>query len=111
MQVSDDIGAFVREEYEARGGAIAADLLEEHSVLEDGALVETILLEKLTAAAEEARAKMGFAWAEAVIRYDYAAMAEYGRVYPEPVEPDETGREARGRDHRRAREARARDGG
>lgn len=91
VQVSDDIGAFVREDYEARGGAIAADLLEEHSVLEDAELVETILLEKLTAAAEAARAKMGFAWAEAVIRYDYSAMAEYGRVYPGPVEPDEKG--------------------
>ncbi|MEM8575572.1 MAG: ParB N-terminal domain-containing protein [Pseudomonadota bacterium] len=91
VQVSDDIGAFVREDYEARGGAIAADLLEEHSVLEDAELVETILLEKLTAAAEEARASMGFAWAEAVIRYDYAAMADYGRVYPGPIEPDAKG--------------------
>jgi len=91
VQVSDDIGAFVREEYEVRGGAIAADLLEEHSVLEDADLVETILLEKLTAAAEEARAEMGFAWADAVTRYDYAAMVEYGRVYPGPVEPDEKG--------------------
>ncbi|MEX5516900.1 ParB/RepB/Spo0J family partition protein [Pseudophaeobacter sp. 1A09344] len=89
VQVSDDIGAFVREDYEARGGAIAADLLEEHSVLEDAALVETILLEKLGAAAEEARAKMGFAWADALVRYDYAAMADYGRVYPGPIEPDE----------------------
>ena len=43
VQVSDDIGAFVREDYEARGGAVAADLLDEHSVLEDAALVETIL--------------------------------------------------------------------
>ncbi|MDK3075374.1 ParB/RepB/Spo0J family partition protein [Sedimentitalea sp. JM2-8] len=91
VQVSDDIGAFVRKDYEARGGAIAADLLEEHSVLEDSELVETILLEKLAAAAEEARAEMGFAWADAVIRYDYAAMADYGRVYPGPVEPDEEG--------------------
>ena len=91
VQVSDDIGAFVREEYEARGGAIAADLLEEHSVLEDAELVETIMLEKLTAAAEEARASMGFAWAEAVVRYDYSAMGEYGRVYPGPIEPDEKG--------------------
>ncbi|MBY5933099.1 ParB/RepB/Spo0J family partition protein [Tateyamaria omphalii] len=91
VQVSDDIGAFVREEYEARGGAIAADLLEEHSVLEDAELVETILLEKLTAAAEEARDQIGFAWAEAVIRYDYAAMADYGRVYPGPIEPDAKG--------------------
>jgi ParB family chromosome partitioning protein len=89
VQVSDDIGAFVREDYEARGGAVAADLLEEHSVLEDAALVETILLEKLSTAAEEARAKLGFAWADALVRYDYAAMADYGRVYPGPIEPDE----------------------
>jgi len=89
VQVSDDIGAFVREDYEARGGAVSADLLEEHSVLEDTALVETILLEKLGAAAEEARVKLGFAWADAMVRYDYATMADYGRVYPGPVEPDE----------------------
>ncbi|MDE4142165.1 ParB/RepB/Spo0J family partition protein [Phaeobacter gallaeciensis] len=91
VQVSDDIGAFVRKDYEARGGAIAADLLDEHSVLEDSSLVETILLEKLAAAAQEARAEIGFAWADAVIQYDYAAMADYGRVYPGPVEPDEKG--------------------
>ena len=89
VQVSDDIGAFVREEYEARGGAVAADLLEEHSVLEDAALVEVILLEKLNAAAEETRDKMGFVWAEAVVRYDYSEMADFGRVYPGPIEPDE----------------------
>jgi len=91
VQVSDDIGAFVREDYEARGGPIAADLLEEHSVLEDIALVETIMVEKLTAAAEEARVEMGFAWAEALVRYDYATMAEYGRVYPGLIEPDAAG--------------------
>lgn len=91
VQVSDDIGVFVREDYEARGGSIAADLLDDHSVLEDSALVETILLEKLAAAAEEARAAQGFAWAEAVVRYDHAAMADYGRVYPGPVEPDARG--------------------
>ncbi|WP_340251714.1 ParB/RepB/Spo0J family partition protein [Sulfitobacter pontiacus] len=89
VQVKDDIGAFVREDYEARGGAVAADLLEEHSVLEDAALVETILLEKLGAAAEEARIKLGFAWADAMVRYDYATMADYGRVYPGQIEPDE----------------------
>ena len=92
VQVSDDIGAFVCDEYKARGGAIAADLLEEHSVLEDAQLVESILLEKLTAAAEDERARAGFAWSEAVVRYDYAAMADYGRVYPGPVEPDAKGR-------------------
>ena len=89
VKVSDDIGAFVRADYEARGGAVAADLLEEHSVLEDAALVETILLEKLGAAAEEARMRLGFAWADAMVRYDYATMADYGRVYPGPIDPDE----------------------
>jgi ParB family chromosome partitioning protein len=89
VQVSDDIGAFVREDYVARGGAVAADLLEEHSVLEDAALVETILLEKLGAAAEDARMRLGFAWADAMVRYDYATMADFGRVYPGPIEPDE----------------------
>ena len=90
VQVSDDIGAFVRADYEARGGTVAADLLEEHSVLEDSAaLVETILLEKLGAAAEEARMRLGFAWADAMVRCDYATMADYGRVYPGPIEPDE----------------------
>ena len=49
------------------------------------------MVEKLTAAAEEARAQMGLAWAEALVRYDYATMAEYGRVYPGPVEPDAAG--------------------
>lgn len=91
VQAGDDIGAFVREEYAARGGAIAADLLDEHSVLEDMALVEAILLEKLHAAAEEVRTEAGFAWADAMIRYDHAAMAGFGRVYPGPVEPDEAG--------------------
>jgi len=89
VQVSDDIGAFVREDYQARGGAVAADLLEEHSVLEDTALVETILLEKLGATAEEARMRLGFAWADAMVRYDYAIMADFGRVYPGPIDPDE----------------------
>ena len=47
------------------------------------------LLEKLGAAAEEARMRLGFAWADAMVRYDYATMADYGRVYPGPIEPDE----------------------
>jgi len=91
VQASDDLGEFVREEYEARGGAIAADLLEEHSVLEDAGLVEEILLEKLHAAAEKAKTKMGFAWSDAVITFDHGGMSDHGRVYPGPIEPDEAG--------------------
>lgn len=96
VQVSDDLGAFVREEYEARGGAVAADLLEEHSVLEDAGLVDTILLEKLAEAAEAARGQLGFAWADAVTRFDHSAFGDYGRVYPGPIEPDEEGQKRLG---------------
>lgn len=91
VQASDDLGMFVREEYEARGGTIAADLLEEHSVLEDAALVDEILLEKLHAAADEAKTKMGFAWCDAVITFDHGGMSDHGRVYPSSIEPDEEG--------------------
>ncbi len=33
--------------------------------------------------------RLGFAWADAMVRYDYATMADYGRVYPGPIELDE----------------------
>ena len=89
IQASDDMGVFVREEYDARGGSVAADLLDEHSVLEDAALVEEIMLEKLRAAAEAHRAETGFAWADATVVYDYTAMSDYGRVYPTPVDLNE----------------------
>ncbi|WP_299155073.1 ParB N-terminal domain-containing protein [uncultured Tateyamaria sp.] len=89
IQASDELGVLVREEYDARDGAIAADLLEEHSVLEDAALVETILLEKLQQAAEDSRAKFGFAWADATVSYDHEVMSAYGRVYPSQVDMDD----------------------
>lgn len=89
VKVSDTLGAFVLDEYKARNGAIAADLLEEHSVLEDPELVKTILLEKLTADAEQVRANHGFAWADAMERYDWSAMSDFGRVYPSQVELSE----------------------
>ena len=79
VQVSDDIGAFVREEYEARGGAIAADLLEEHSVLEDADLVETILLEKLTAAARRGAGRYGLCLGRCG---DPLRLFGHGRVWP-----------------------------
>lgn len=91
IQMSDTLGAFVKDDYEARGGPIARDLLEEHSVLEDMGLVQEILMEKLEAAAEAKRAELGFAWAIAAPRYDHADLAGYTHIYPEPVEPDEAG--------------------
>lgn len=89
IQVSDALGALVVDGYKAKNGAIAADLLEEHSVLEDLALVETVKLERLQEAAEAKREAMGFAWADTLARTDHNALAEYDTVYPEPIEPDE----------------------
>lgn len=88
IQVSDDIGQFVLEDYKAQDGPITADLLEEHSVLDDAQLVEIILLAKLNAIAEAKAKEMGFAWFDAMPRTDFAALSQYGRVYPEPIEPD-----------------------
>ena len=90
VQVSDALGAFVREDYEAKGGRVAADLLEDNSVLENLSLVEEVLIDKLRAAAEAERARLGFAWADAAPAHSWDMFAEYGRVYPGPIEVDET---------------------
>ena len=93
VQVSDALGQLVRADYEARGGGVACDLLEEHSVLEDNDMVAAILVEKLAAAAEAKRAEIGFAWADTMPKHDYAAFHDFGRVYPGTVEPDDSSRE------------------
>lgn len=91
VQVSDALGAYVLEEYKAKDGPIAADLLEEHSVLEDLALAQEILLAKLHAAAEAERTRLGFAWADAAPTHSWEMFSDYGRVYPGQVEPDAAG--------------------
>jgi len=87
VQVSDALGQYVRAGYEARGGSIAADLLEDHSVLEDMAIVEEVLLTNLQTEADAKAAEFGFTWATVAPRYDHVELAAYGRVYPEPVTP------------------------
>lgn len=91
VQISDAIGAFVEEDYSAQGGAIAADLLADNSVLADMELVDAILENKLRDAAEAERARLGFAWADAATAHDYSMFHAYGRVYPVQIEPDEAG--------------------
>ncbi|WP_299821690.1 ParB/RepB/Spo0J family partition protein [uncultured Jannaschia sp.] len=87
VKMGDAVARLVAEAYRAAGGDIAADLIEEDSILTDETLVETLLLEKLAAHAEAKRARLGFAWAEALRAADYKALQEYGRVYPGAVEP------------------------
>ncbi|WP_299821272.1 ParB/RepB/Spo0J family partition protein [uncultured Jannaschia sp.] len=87
VKMGDAVARLVAEDYRAAGGDIAADLIEEDSILTDETLVERLLMEKLAAHAEAERARLGFAWAEAVRAADYKALQEYGRVYPGAVEP------------------------
>ncbi len=88
VKISDDLGAFVLDGYKEQDGQIAADLLEEHSVLEDMALVQSVLMQRLKEEAEAKRAELGFSWADAIARLDHNLLGDYGRVYPEPVELD-----------------------
>ncbi|MBG7614644.1 ParB/RepB/Spo0J family partition protein [Brevundimonas sp. BAL450] len=70
------------EAYEAAGGLILRDLFTEDGGgwLEDPALLDRLVSEKLAALAEDARAREGWKWAEA--GSDYAEVAALARVYP-----------------------------
>ena len=87
-RIGDALGQLVAEDYRAADGAIVADLIEEDSILADDALVERILMAKLTAQAEGERAEQGLAWAEARREVDWQALRPYGRAYPVAVEPE-----------------------
>jgi ParB family chromosome partitioning protein len=93
VKLGSDLGRYVEAAYRAADGPIAADLIEEDSVLTDEVLVERLLVEKLTALAEAERARLGFAWAEGRRTADYEALRAYGRTYPSPVEPEGAGAE------------------
>ena len=91
IQISDTLGAYLVEAYKEQGGAIAADLLEDNTVLEDMDLIEAVLENKLRDAAGAERARLGFAWADAATEHDYSMFQAYARVYPGQIEPDEVG--------------------
>ena len=86
VRVGDALGQLVYERYKAKGGAISADLIEEDSVLSNRALVDTLLTEILSDAAEARREALGLAWSDYLIQPDWSLTSSYGRVYREPVE-------------------------
>ena len=88
VKIGEALGAFVLEDYRAAAGEIAADLIEEESVLCDPGLVQSLLAAKLDDLAEERRAALGFAWAEHRIDPDWLAFADYDRVTPQPCALD-----------------------
>ena len=68
--------------YEAEGGTVLRDLFTEDGGgwLEDPALLDRMVSDRLAGLAEEARQREGWKWAEAVS--DYAEVSALGRVYP-----------------------------
>ena len=77
------------EAYEAEGGGILRDLFTEDGGgwLEDVVLLDRLVGDKLAGLADEARAREGWKWAEAVL--DYPDLTGFGRVYPVAVERSE----------------------
>ncbi|WP_404419579.1 ParB/RepB/Spo0J family partition protein [Brevundimonas vesicularis] len=77
------------EAYEAEGGGILRDLFTEDGGgwLEDVALLDRLVGEKLAGLADEAREREGWKWAEASL--EYPDMSGFGRVYPVAVERSE----------------------
>ena len=73
------------EVYEAEGGTVLCDLFTEDGGgwLDDPALLDRLVSEKLAGLAEDARQREGWKWAEA--GSDYQDAAALGRVYPVEV--------------------------
>ncbi|MDO9607100.1 MAG: ParB/RepB/Spo0J family partition protein, partial [Brevundimonas sp.] len=77
------------EAYEAEGGAVLRDLFTEDGGgwLEDAALLDRLVADKLAGLADEAREREGWKWSEACL--DYPDVSAFGRVYPVAVERSE----------------------
>lgn len=76
--------------YRAAGGSVIEDLFSERDAmhLEDSDLLDKLATEKLEGLATET-AKT-WKWAEAHLETDYDSFRPYGRVYPQPLDPDPT---------------------
>ena len=76
------------DKYKAAGGPVIEDLFSDEGsvLLEDGALLEKLAVEKLERAAK--KQGKGWKWSDAVQGFDYSAGLEFGRVYPEPQDLD-----------------------
>lgn len=87
VRADDRRAAFVGiEAYQAEGGTVLRDLFTEDGGgwLDDPALLDRLVSEKLAGLAEDVRQREGWKWAEAA--GDYAEWSALGRVYPVAVE-------------------------
>ncbi|NEI74687.1 DNA-binding protein [Rhizobium lusitanum] len=76
------------EVYEAAGGVVMRDLFEQDNGgwLQDPALLEQLVLEKLTTEAEALKAEEGWKWIEAAFDFPYGHTSGLRRVYGERAE-------------------------
>ena len=74
--------------YKQAGGSVIEDLFSERDAmhLEDPDLLEKLAMDKLQSLAEEETKT--WKWAEACLDVDYDSFRPYGRVYPQPLDPD-----------------------
>ncbi len=77
--------------YQSAGGAIMHDLFDDDSAgwLQDAALLERLLLDKLSAEAEQLKLVEGWRWVEAAVSFPYGHSAELRRLHGEPAEMTE----------------------
>jgi ParB family transcriptional regulator, chromosome partitioning protein len=87
VRASDKRARFVGlETYEAAGGLVMRDLFaqDDGGWLEDAALLDRLVLEKLTAAAEALRAE-GWKWIEVAVEFPYGHSTDLRRLVGEPA--------------------------
>jgi ParB family chromosome partitioning protein len=74
--------------YKQAGGSVIEDLFAERDAmhLEDPDLLEKLAMDKLQDLAEDATKT--WKWAEACLDVDYDSFRPYGRIYPQPLDPD-----------------------
>ncbi|WP_416067701.1 ParB/RepB/Spo0J family partition protein [Rhizobium sp. ZK1] len=86
IRASDRRAAYVgMDVYEAAGGVVIRDLFEQDNGgwLQDPALLEQLVLEKLTADAEALKAQEGWKWVEAAFDFPYGYTSGLRRFYGE----------------------------
>lgn len=77
LLASNPRAEYVLDRYRAAGGPILEALFPENSVLQDSALVDTLLLARLQEEAEAIRADYGFGWTKVLPAPDFALLANY----------------------------------
>ncbi|WP_436256676.1 ParB/RepB/Spo0J family partition protein [Neorhizobium sp. LjRoot104] len=89
IRATDRRAAYVGiEAYEAAGGVVMRDLFDEDNGgwLQDPALLEQLVIEKLTTDAEALKAEEGWKWVEAAFDFPYGHTSGLRRLYGEQAE-------------------------